>query len=466
MPVTLYQQPASPFDQTYGANPVTLTGAPVDPVTGVITSDKYVLQIFRGGQKIADLRQTANAVGKAIFDIQNVLQNFVAPSPNNVEEVGYIGNDLMNSANESVFYSLSYGVETNGALSIQGSSPLKLAFGGTKEYYEVPYDASPYIPVVSEATGCTGIITQGQPFTDLQTYRLGADITDGKPTWLLNNMRVYDHYVTRDDMTTISYYNSFTGAFGNVRSIDAFVFWQYAGNVLVSSNSIVYNTQSNGGGPNTGSGQGVQPVYPYFAITCGTGPKNFQDFDANTTHYYVATSAYQECSSINKDLTNESLHYVHRFNIIEESCNDFPEYQFSWLNKYGFRDYYSFRKRKDRKVSIKRNEFLKEAANYNATSYNVNIYDRGTTVYSQLLPEEFSAFTNYMSDSEALYLQGLFTSADVKVRFNDAPGAQQYEWVPVSLLSTDYTEKTYRKDKLFQYNIRFALAHNLKSQRG
>ena len=71
-----------------------------------------------------------------------------------------------------------------------------------------------------------------------------------------------------------------------------------------------------------------------------------------------------------------------------------------------------------------------------------------------------------MSDSEALYLQGLFTSADVKVRFNDAPDDQQYQWVPVSLLSTDYTEKTYRKDKLFQYNIRFALAHNLKSQRG
>ena len=96
MAVTLQQQPASPFDQTYGPNPVTLTGAPVDPVTGVITSDKYVLQIFRGGQKIADLRQTANAVGRAIFDIQNVLQNFVAPSPNNVEEIGYLGDELMN----------------------------------------------------------------------------------------------------------------------------------------------------------------------------------------------------------------------------------------------------------------------------------------------------------------------------------------------------------------------------------
>ena len=115
---------------------------------------------------------------------------------------------------------------------------------------------------------------------------------------------------------------------------------------------------------------------------------------------------------------------------------------------------------------IQRNEFLKEAANYNATSYDVNIYDRGTTVYSQNLPEEFSAFTNYLSDADALYLEGLFISADVKVRFNDAPGVEQFQWVPVSLISTEWVEKTVRKNKLFQYDIKFRIAHNIKSQRG
>ena len=160
------------------------------------------------------------------------------------------------------------------------------------------------------------------------------------------------------------------------------------------------------------------------------------------------------------------MHYVHRFNIIEEGCNDFPTYQFSWLNEYGFRDYYSFNKRKDRGVKINRNEYLKEAANYNATSYSVNIYDRGTTVFSQTLPEEFSAFTGFVSDADALYLEGLFISADVKVRFDDAPGAERYKWVPVSLLSSAYEEKTVRKNQLFQYDIKFKLAHNIKSQRG
>ena len=467
MAVTILQSPSLPFDQAYGPNPVTLTGAPVDPITGVITADKYVLRINRGGQVVADLRQSPNAIGNAIFDIQNVLQNFVSPSSNDIEQLGYVGDQLSNSALESVSYTISFGFETDSVVVMQGTSPLYLAFGGTKEYFEVPYENGVFIPTVSDFTGCTEIIKQGQPFTDLQTFRLGSDITDGKPSWLLNNMRVYDHYVTPSDMVTLSYYNNVNDPFPGVRGIDAFVFWQYDGTILTTTD-FVYNTVANGGGPNVTPGQGLNPLYPNAAITCGVGPKNLDFFEGaeNTSHYYVSTSAWTDCASINPGLTNGSLHYVHRFNIIEESCNDFPEYQFSWLNKYGFRDYFSFRKRKDRSVKIRRNTYLKEAADYNAAQYNVNIYDSGTTVYSQVLPEEFTAFTNYLTDAEALYLEGLFISADVKVRFDDAPGDQRFEWVAVSLLSTDYTEKTVRKDKLFQYSIKFALAHNIKSQRG
>ena len=160
------------------------------------------------------------------------------------------------------------------------------------------------------------------------------------------------------------------------------------------------------------------------------------------------------------------MHEVHRFNIVTPDCNDFPEYQFSWLNSYGFRDYYSFSKRKDRNIAIGRNTYLREAADYNGQSYDVNVYDRGTTVFSQALVEKFGAYTDYISDADALYLEGLFISADVKVRFNDAPGALNREWVPVALLTASYNEKTYRKDRLFQYNIDFKIAHNIKSQRG
>jgi len=465
MSVTLLQTPSTPFDQTYGPNPVTLTGIPTNPSTGAISADKYVLQIFRAGTMIANLRQTPNSVGNAIFDIQNVLQNFIAPSPNNIEETGLVEILMTNSANESMPYTIEFGSETGSEVLIDGSSPLLLNFGGTKQYYEVPYNPNPYIPLISYDSGgvYTAVVEQAQPFTDLKEFRLGKDITDGKPNWLTDTMRVYDHYVTINDMTTISYYNSNRGIIPeNAQGIEAFKFELFIGNDSFREYTY-YNTNDVGGGPNEIPGQGLITTYPLYAITLGTGPKNFKSFKVQSTHYYVSSHAYSHTTDPEK-LTIDSLHYVHRFNIIKEDCNDFPQYQFSWLNSYGFRDYFSFRKRKDRSVKINRNEFFREGVDYNTTLYTTNIYERGTTVYSQDLSEEYTAFTNYLTDAEALYLQGLFTSVDVKVRFNDSN--TPFKWIPINILNTDYTEKTVRKDQLFQYNIKFKLAHKLKSQRG
>ena len=82
--------------------------------------------------------------------------------------------------------------------------------------------------------------------------------------------------------------------------------------------------------------------------------------------------------------------------------------------------------------------------------------------------QEFTAFTDYMTDDEAKYLQGLFTSPDVRVKLGSAyaPVGYDLEWFGATVLSNAYTEKTYRKDKLFQYDVRFKLANQLKSQRG
>jgi hypothetical protein len=69
-----------------------------------------------------------------------------------------------------------------------------------------------------------------------------------------------------------------------------------------------------------------------------------------------------------------------------------------------------------------------------------------------------------MKDEEAQLLKHLYQSAEVKVRFSEGPYANQ--WVPVIITNTSYTEKTYRRDRLFQYTVNFKLASNIKSMRG
>ena len=67
-----------------------------------------------------------------------------------------------------------------------------------------------------------------------------------------------------------------------------------------------------------------------------------------------------------------------------------------------------------------------------------------------------------MNDDQAKLLQSMFQSPEVKVRMADEP----YVWKPINILSATYDEKTNRKDKLFQYTVRFKIAHNIKAQRG
>ena len=477
--IVFQQQPSIPFDQAYGPNPVTVAGMPVDPITGIPQADKYVLQVVVNGAIIADIRQSPNRSGVAIFDIQNTLQNFVSPSKDNIEELGYFGLDLSNSAAESVSYVLRASTETGGVVPAYPGDPgewatsnILLDFGGKKEYFEVPYNTGPYIPALatSPVAGCTTVFRPANVFSERFTGRRAIDIAaagEGIPAFISGNtVKVIEQNVTVDDMTTTSFFNGVSGTGPLLaQGIEAFVFYQYNGAVLLSTN-VIYNQQSTGGGPQTATSQGVTPIYPFVGITAATGPKNFQDFDGSlVTHYYVIAQPYGTCGNI-PNISDASMFNPMRFNIVDANCSDFPEYQFSWLNKYGFRDYYSFNKRKDRTVAIKRNTYLQEAADYSSSSYNVNVYNRGTTVFSQALQENFTAFTDFISDEDAIFLESLFTSPDVKVRFNDKSGAAQYEWVPVSLLSTSYTQKTSRKDQLFQYDIKFKRAHNLKSQRG
>jgi len=69
-----------------------------------------------------------------------------------------------------------------------------------------------------------------------------------------------------------------------------------------------------------------------------------------------------------------------------------------------------------------------------------------------------------INDEEAKLLESMFKSASVMVRFSVGEYANQ--WVPIQLLSSKYTQKTVRKDRLFQYTVNYRLANNIKSQRG
>ena len=269
---------------------------------------------------------------------------------------------------------------------------------------------------------------------------------------------IYCAKVGDEDNYTVSFLSALkrnAGAVNQAQGIESFQITFYNGDTYNGFISIP-NIESNGGGPNNALGDGEAVVDPYSIISVGIGPGNIT-VPANTTHYYVTTRVWTNCTP------NNLLDYGHtpiRFDIVEPGCNDYDHIQVSWTNSFGMRDYYTFTKRNEKRVNLTRNTFLKESADYSSSSYTTNRYDRGFETYSQKIQEEYIANTDYISDADAQFLENLFRSPDVRVNIGNTA------WEPVVLLSNSYTERSYRKDRLFQYEIRFRKAHNLKSQRG
>jgi len=479
------QQPA-PLDMTYGPNILTLSN--------LGAADKYVVKVLKQSDNsvIADVRQSANSVGNAIFDIQKILQSYVSPSQGNIESLGQgsYNLSLQDSSAESFRYIIQIGSETSGVTTMQSLFP-KETVGGIKQYYDQYFSWSAFNGTAfggDELVPCTLVNnTQGDILSDWTTTIAANTVTDGIPSGFNPTDRIQVRDVLLTDHFCTTWYNHVVigtpAPAAEVTGIEGFRIVSYQNNIQLQ-NQIIPNIQANGGGPNVETGDGTVVNHPYTFITMGTGPQNlsYNQYSTGslaetvfqlsnlTTHYYITPVLYTpgSCLATTTGYADRSAWETQRFNIVQPECLDFDNIEFSWLNSYGFRDFYTFTKRNDKRVRNRKNNYDQSLIDYSGSGWDVDTYSRGTTTYSQELMQEFTAFTDYMTDDEAKYLQGLFTSPDVRVKLGSAyaPVGYDLEWFGATVLSNAYTEKTYRKDKLFQYDVRFKLANQLKSQRG
>ena len=484
MAVTIQQTPQTPFDMAYGANPITLNG--ITP-----SQQKYALQIFVVGQvnPIADIRQSPNRYAKAVFDIQNILQTQVQPTKSNIDGLHYSTsgfaqqNTRMQIADgELVQYQIAVTTETNGQLdsAFVTDPTIFTAVGGQKEYWQVPYyEGTEFIASATgdAGTGCTNITYNARPLSD-NTWTI-ADTETGDNFLTANGGYsspggIDVHNVSLNDQCTKSFWQNITAQNSvsqAVQGIEGFWILQCGASGIIVNTSFLANTQSSGGGPNITLGQGLIPSGNFNVITLATGPANFPQgtLSANTTHYYIVPVLWTPLTCVTDEqsqlpVMSESAWRTQRYNIIQEPCNDYDHIQFAWLNSEGYRDQFTFTKKNEKKINTKRNNFLKEVADYNSNSYSVNEQSRGFTTYSQDIKEVWEATSGYMNDDEAKLLESMFKSPSVNVRFS--VGEYKNQWIPINLISSSYTEKTYRKDRLFQYTVNYKLASNIKSQRG
>jgi len=463
MAVTITQNPGE-YNLASGINAVTLANIGA-------SQRKYVLQIrdLSGTTTLADVRQSPNLAGVALFDIQDILKNYVGPSAAGVENT----NGWVTGEEETYQYTIYYGSEdADGVVDIDGGVSGRIVMSGRKGWDDIPWsDANDYRCQLTQNGGCTTVQRQGELLTDYPTLVAASDLPGTVPSFITSytNAQVYvkDLYFT-DDYSISALQDPIDIGTVTARNISAARVMAYDSSGTLLNDAPIYNTTLLGGGPDTTSAQNAALTYPYWAITLPCGPSDSevaQELPLGTAYYYVTLHSYQ-LTACSQPRTYPNLEDIpsfraYRFNIIDPPCNDFEPVEVSWQNSLGFRDYWTFTKRWDEQYTANRNEYLKNTFNWNGTSVAISEGAKGYTVFGQQLNGIYTIRTDWLTDEYSEFLKNLFVSADVRVKL---PGSTT--WDSVSLQSSTYDVKTVRKDRMFQYELKFRMANNLNSQRG
>ena len=520
MAFTLEQSPA-PIDAVYGPTIFTINYPEM-------TSAFFVLEVWDGtpalggSTLLATLHQSVNASNAAIFDIQTVLQSYVTVSKDDADRLGgyrAVGGTqpfgsnqpkiLSDAINESTEYYIRAGVTNSTSISPEtwnlSSGPFQ-AFNGVKQWWRRRFDKNDEglqqdlftaeVRGTEEApANCSYVTDLARPLSDNRDRLYIQDCGYAYPAAITDNVVIARHYVTSNDYATKSWINSVR--FGNpapdafVKGIDAFYVVMYNGTNELQ-NPIIPNVIANGGGPNTTYKQGTGLEYPYFFTTIGTGPKNlerveytpstgspsdqlFEINDEEWTHYWVYPVVGQVddpfCGSVVEGANVYPLGEPQLYIKKELACLDYDPIQVSWLNRFGFRDQFTFRAKNSKKITSNKNTYHTPSYNPSAALWESDAEYRGETVFNTTNTVEFTATTGYISDAEAATLESLFTSPDVRAEIprsllNDLPGYSFAAFEAVIVTNKSYTQKTYRKDRLFQYELTFKLSNNIQSQKG
>ena len=410
---------------------------------------------------IGDLRQIPNSSGYAHFDIGKMLRSQVSSKPN-LESIP----QLSNGDYEILQYYFEYGYAPfDGDFVSEGFSGILYAINGRKAYNIIDWDYEPYIPEISLQTVGAFTINVTNSYQKALTDRVfttttGANVTN-KPSWVTAAVPVSIGDIRRGNDYTLSFINDWIPdpTVGNwTNGINAFRIAIYDGATQLADTQI-NNVTGSGGGPSVIYGDEIDPTDEFRLITTQAGnANNIIAAYPQATHYYVGAATFTQDPDTSTALTLVS--HAYRFNVVDGECNDFDNIQVSLVNSLWGRDYFDFQKRNDKSVSVTRNTYRQLDADWSAPQLTVNSYNRGERVFSQSVQTNYTANTRYLTDEESKFLENLYISPDVRVKIGGNA------WEPVILTSNEFTEKTFRKDQMFQHTISFRLANPIQTQIG
>ena len=153
--------------------------------------------------------------------------------------------------------------------------------------------------------------------------------------------------------------------------------------------------------------------------------------------------------------TSFPISEVVTFNI-DKNCSKYTPVRLHWMNRLGGFDSFNFDLKNEERTDVMRKQYDQQPHTFTGFGWDYTKADRGRTQYDTQLTKKLKVNTNYLNETESIWMESLFTSPEVYQELG-------HELIAVSIDGRSIRKQTSLNDKLMQYS--FDLEYSIKNMR-
>jgi hypothetical protein len=428
------------------------------------TRVKFVAEVYIGtsvaavnptaNTPIGTFKTTPNNAGVGMFDLRNVVENYVKADNMAADGSAYKTTVTSDSVRHPVHLIDKFSLNTNLCRYMRVRFSVEYLVGTTVEIDTNTQANSQGSIIFNGYVKHTDILNKSGNNFGYSTSQFG--LINATSEFLTNAPTT--QYANLEDYGTMSMFTSTTGLYA--------IFIEYfnsAGN-SIGSESINRNAVT-GAWSNPWTANSEKQILHF-----GCFPGNLQNWGSGFATY-VAAGAIQGGSYtiVAQDSGSNEISKTYNIKLNCPNGKGYEPIRLCWLNQWGAWDYYTFTQKSIKSTSTSGATYNQLAGTWNESLYRPDSYKGGKKAFRVNATEKITMNSDFVTEDEAVIFEELVNSPEVYLLKGYVSGVEttsvlnQYV-TPVRLLTSSFTKKTIANDKLMQYNFEIEKSKTLRTQ--
>jgi hypothetical protein len=428
------------------------------------TRVKFVAEVYIGtsvaavnpsaNTPIGTFKTTPNNAGVGMFDLRNVVENYVKADNMAADGSAYKTTVTSDSVRHPVHLIDKFSLNTNLCRYMRVRFSVEYLVGTTVEIDTRTQVNSQGSIIFNGYVKHTDILNKSGNNFGYSTSQFG--LINATSEFLTNAPTT--QYANLEDYGTMSMFTSTTGLY-RIR-----LNYYDSDNTLLNSD-IVFRNSASGAWSNPWSANSEKQILHF-----GCFPGNLQNWASNFKTL-VGLGTIQG-GYITVEAQKQNSDEISKLYTIKLNCPNGKGYEpirLCWLNQWGAWDYYTFTQKSIKSTSASGATYNQLAGTWNESLYRPDSYKGGKKAFRVNATEKITMNSDFVTEDEAVIFEELINSPEVYLLkgYEDIVETSfvlnQYV-TPVRLLTSSFTKKTIANDRLMQYTFEIEKSKTLRTQ--